>query len=76
MPFVHGKPKTSGKRRKPAPTVTYPPGHFTQGCGWLKGWTPMADERKNPGSKIGGRQGCGNAHGVRGNHFDRPGVGD
>lgn len=43
MNIVQGKPKTSGKRRRPAPTVDYPPGHFTRGIGtgrWLPGWTP------------------------------------
>ena len=41
--IVKGKPKTSGKRKRPLPVVSYPPGHFTKGIGtgcWLTGWRP------------------------------------
>jgi len=57
MHFVKGKPRGSGKRRTPAPAVTYPPGHFTRGitsATFLVGWTPSTSSKANPGSVIGG----------------------
>jgi len=56
MHFVKGKPRGSGKRRTPAPAVTYPPGHFTKGCGWLKGWAPTDWGKPNTGSTLGGHK--------------------
>jgi hypothetical protein len=39
--IVPGKPRTSGKRKRPAAVVSYQPGHFTKGISeWLKGWKP------------------------------------
>ena len=57
--FVKGKPKGSGKRRKPAPAVTYAPGHFTRGitsATFLVGWTPTSWGRENVGSAMGGHK--------------------
>lgn len=56
--IVKGKPRTSGKRKRPAPVVSYPPGHFTQGIGkgcWLTGWKPT-EWGVNRGSVIGGQK--------------------
>ncbi|MBL8360703.1 MAG: hypothetical protein JNN18_09445 [Rubrivivax sp.] len=57
--IVNGRPKTSGKRRKPASTVTYPPGHFTRGITsstFLVGWVPSSSGKVNSGSTLGGHK--------------------